>query len=488
MGKSFGATVALADVDLDLHEGEMLALVGANGAGKSTLVKIICGALQPDAGTLNVGGRLAHFRGVSEALAAGIAVAHQQVAIIRPLTGAENIMLGREPVRRGLIDDRALREQARELATHFGVRIDLSRACDTLSLGELKILDVLKALATRPRVLILDEPTASLTLTETQQLFIFLTELKQRGMGILFISHHLNEVFAQCDRIVVLKDGRTVHEGAVADVSLPTVVRLMVGQNIQETDWSSHAHPGTEAVVSLRDLRVGRLEVPALTVRRGEIVGVAGVLGAGQTELLECLAGATVRRAGDHVRLAELPRLPRSVAEALDHGIYLIADDRLRKAMFRGLSVQENVLAGSLRQVSRYGFIRFAQALALVRGIIVRLRVKCSGVQQDALQLSGGNQQKLVFGRWLARIGQGDGPPVLLLDNPTEGVDVGSKAELYALIRDLARLGAAVLIASSEFSELTALCDRVYCIRDSRLAVCLSRNELSEDRLLLEVN
>ena len=488
MGKSFGATVALADVDLDLHEGEMLALVGANGAGKSTLVKIICGALPPDAGTFSVGGRVAHFHGVGDALAAGIAVAHQQVAIIRPLSGAENIMLGREPVRRGLIDNRALREQARELADHFGVRIDLSRACDTLSLGELKILDILKALATRPRVLILDEPTASLTLTETQQLFAFLAELKQRGMGILFISHHMNEVFAQCDRIVVLKDGRTVHEGAVADVTLPTVIRLMVGRTIQETDWSSHAQHGTEAVVSLRDLHVGRLEVPALTVRCGEVVGIAGVLGAGQTGLLECLAGATARQARDRVQIADLRRLPRSVAEALDHGIYLVADDRLRKAMFRGLSVQENVLAGSLRQVSRHGFVRVAAALALVRGIVARLRVKCSGVQQDALQLSGGNQQKLVFGRWLARIGQGDGAPVLLLDNPTEGVDVGSKAELYALIRDLARQGAAVLIASSEFSELIALCDRVYCIRDSRLAVCLARDELSEDRLLLEVN
>ena len=488
MGKSFGGTVALADVDLDLHGGEMLALVGANGAGKSTLVKIICGALQPDAGTLSVGGRAAHFRGVADALAAGIAVAHQQVAIIRPMTGAENIMLGREPLRRGLIDDRALREQARELATHFGVRIDLARACDTLSLGELKILDILKALATGPRILILDEPTASLTLTETQQLFAFLAELKQRGLGILFISHHMNEVFAQCDRVVVLKDGRPVHEGAVADASLPQVVQLMVGRNIQETDWSSHAQPGAEALVSLRDLRVGCLEVAALTVHRGEVVGIAGVLGAGQTGLLECLAGATTLQAGDRVRIADLQRLPRSVAEALDHGIYLVADDRLRKAMFRGLSVQENVLAGSLRQVSRHGFIRAAAALVLVRGILARLRVKCSGVQQDALQLSGGNQQKLVFGRWLARIGQGDDPPVLLLDNPTEGVDVGSKAELYALIRDLARRGAAVLIASSEFPELIALCDRVYCIRDRRLTVCLSRDELSEDRLLLEVN
>jgi ribose transport system ATP-binding protein len=491
IGKNFLGTVALAEVDLDLHAGEMLALVGANGAGKSTLVKIICGAVMPDAGTLKVGGQPVQFRGVAGALAAGIAVAHQQVAIIRPLTGAENIMLGREPLRGGFIHDRALVSKAQELADRFGVRIDLMRECDTLSLGELKILDILKALATGPRILILDEPTASLTLAETQQLFAFLADLKRRGLGILFISHHMNEVFAQCDRVAVLKDGRKVHDGAVAEVTLKDVVRLMVGRTIEETDWTSHAAAGTAAddtVLAVRDLRVGRLQAPELTVRRGEVVGVAGVLGAGQTELLERLAGVSHPAAAKAVQLAGLRHLPHSVGEAIEHGIYLVSDDRARKAIFRGLSVEENVLAGSLGQISRRGFVQTGPALATVRDIIARLRVKCSGPHQEVLQLSGGNQQKVVFGRWLVRIGHSGKPPVLLLDNPTEGVDVGSKAELYALIRDLAQQGAAVLIASAEFSELIALCDRVYCISHGRLAACLPRAELSEDRLLLEVN
>ncbi len=491
IGKSFMATPALAEVDLRLHAGEMLALVGANGAGKSTLVKVICGAVLPDTGTLRFGGRAVRFRGVADALAAGIAVAHQQVSIIRPLSGAENIMLGREPLRRGLIDDRTLIRSAQQLADRFGVRIDLSRECDTLSLGELKILDILKALATGPRILILDEPTASLTLAETQRLFAFLADLKRQGLGIVFISHHLNEVFAQCDRILVLKDGRAVHEGAVADVTLKQVVQLMVGRAIEATDWASHAAVGDgvdDVMVAVRALRVGRLEVPELTVRRGEVVGLAGVLGAGQTELLECLAGASPAAAAPgSVRLGALPRLPRSVAEAVDHGIYLVADDRLRKAMFRGLSIEENLLAGSLAQISRGGVVRRGLALSIARDIIARLRVKCRGPHQEVLQLSGGNQQKVVFGRWLARIGDA-GAPVLLLDNPTEGVDVGSKAELYALIRDLAQQGASVLIASAEFSELIALCDRVYCIGHGRLAACLPREALSEDRLLLEVN
>ena len=494
IGKSFGATRVLTDVDLDVRAGEMLALVGANGAGKSTLVKIICGALPAEEGTIEVANRMIRPRRVSDAVAAGIAVAHQHVTIIRPLTGCENIMLGREPLRGGLIHDRELIAQAEALARRFGVEIDLAVECNRLSLGELKILDILKALATGPRILILDEPTASLTAAETQLLFRFLADLKKHGLGIVFISHHMNEVFAQCERISILKDGRKVHDGLVADISLPEVVRLMVGRTIEETDWTSHAATGADdegAVVSLTDLRVGRLEVPALTVRPGEVVGIAGVLGAGQTMLLECLAGARPASAG-RVRLPGLQRLPRGVAEAIDHGIYLVADDRLRKAIFRGLSIEENLLAGSLAQVSRNGFVKSGLAMRLVRDIIARLRVKCSGPHQDIMQLSGGNQQKVVFGRWLLRIGEamaGNGrSTLLLLDNPTEGVDVGSKAELYALVRELAQHGAAVLIASAEFSELIALCDRVYCISHDRISRCVPRAELSEDRLLLEVN
>lgn len=489
MSKSFAATSVLIDVDLALHAGEMLALVGANGAGKSTLVKIICGALAQDRGALEVAGRPVAFRGVADAMAAGIAVAHQQVAIIAPLTGAENIMLGREPQHSGLIDNCALGAQAQALADRFGIAIDLSRECTTLGLGERKILDILKALATDPKVLILDEPTASLTLSESRALFAFLAKLKQRGLGIVFISHHLNEVFAHCDRVVVLKDGRKVHDGAVSAIGLPELVRLMVDRAIEETDWACHATLDEQPIV-MHDLRVGRLVIPEMVVHRGEVVGVAGVLGAGQTELLERLAGVAHSSRVGQARLGTLPRLPRSVAEAIAHGIYLVADDRLRKAIFRGLSVEENMLSGSLGLVSRRGFVRARYALRLVRDMIAQLRVKCDGPRQEIMQLSGGNQQKVVFGRWLARMAASAAaaPPLLLLDNPTEGVDVGSKAELYALIRDFARQGAAVLIASAEFAELVGLCDRVYCIAHDRVAICLPRESLSEDRLLAEVN
>jgi ribose transport system ATP-binding protein len=298
------------------------------------------------------------------------------------------------------------------------------------------------------------------------------------------------EIFAHCDRVTVLKDGRVVHDGPVAETTLPEVVRLMVGRAIEQGDWASHADPGA-TTLRLRDVTVGRLRVPELTVHRGEVVGVAGVLGAGQTELLERLAGVAHPATAGEVALGELRRLPASVAEAIEHGIFLVADDRLRKAIFRGLSVEENLLSGSLAKVTPGFVFRPRLAAGLARDVIARLRIKCGGPAQDVMQLSGGNQQKVVFGRWLARIGrlaERRTPPILLLDNPTEGVDVGSKAELYALIRDMAREGAAILIASAEFSELIALCDRVHCIADDSLKPCLPRAVLSEDRLLAEVN
>ncbi len=489
IGKTFGGTVALKDVDLDIMRGEMLALVGANGAGKSTLVKIICGAQRTDEGEIRVDGRPVTFATVGDALAAGIAVAHQQVAIIPTLTAAENIMLGQEPRRFGLIRDRRLVAEARALAQRFGVDIPLERECGDLGIGENKILDILKALKSDPSLLILDEPTASLTLNESRKLFGFLRDLKAKGLAILFISHHINEIFENCDRVVVLKDGIKVHDGAVRETNPDAVIRQMVGRTIEDEDWTSHATPGAIAV-HLADVTVGALQVPDLTVHRGEIVGVAGVLGAGQTDLIEAMAGGRPGLGRGVVALNGLDHLPRSVEEATARGIYLIADNRLKKALFPGLSVEENLMTGSLDQTSRLGFMRQGKALAAARDVIGRLSVKCSGPAQEVLQLSGGNQQKVAFGRWLVRMAHDPAamPPLLLLDNPTEGVDVGSKAELYALIRGFAEQGASVIITSAEFGEMLKLCDRIYCIADDKLGTGLGRSDFSEERLLLEVN
>ena len=357
IGKTFGGTVALGGVDLDVMPGEMLALVGANGAGKSTLVKIICGAQSKDEGEILVDGRPVAFATVGDALAAGIAVAHQQVAIIPTLTAAENIMLGQEPRRFGLIRHRRLVADARALADRFGVDLPLDRECGELGIGENKILDILKALKSDPALLVLDEPTASLTLNESRKLFGFLRDLKAKGLAILFISHHINEIFENCDRVAVLKDGLKVHDGTVRETTPDAVIRLMVGRTIEDGDWKSHATAG-DVPVQIADMRIGVLEIPEFTVHRGEVVGIAGVLGAGQTDLMEALAGGRPGLGRGRIALNGLERLPRSVEEATARGIYLIAENRLRKALFPGLSIEENLMTGSLDHMSRLGFMR----------------------------------------------------------------------------------------------------------------------------------
>lgn len=488
IGKSFHGNPALMDAGFDLRRGEMVALVGANGAGKSTLVKIICGALARDSGEIIVNGQPVAFHSVRDALSAGIAVAHQQIAIIPSLTAAENIMLGREPLRGGFIRNSSLYAEARKLAVRFGINIPLDRECGRLGLGENKILDILKALVSEPAILILDEPTASLTLMESRKLFAFLRGLKAQGQAILFISHHLNEIFEECDRVIVLKDGRKVYDGPVTATSPEAVVRLMVGRAIEEISWKSSAVL-EETSLCLRRAQIAGLRIPELIVHAGEIVGIAGVLGGGQTHILETLAGSLETPKAGEIFVNGRAGCPKTVAEAIERGVYLVADERLKKAIFPGLSIEENLLTASLAETSRLGFMQERSVRSAAQYAISRLGIKCSGSKQDIVQLSGGNQQKMAFGRWLIRMARsGTGlKPLLLLDNPTEGVDVGSKAELYCLIRELAAAGASVLIASAEYSEMLNLCDRIYCIANKSIERCLDRCDFTEERLLLEV-
>jgi ribose transport system ATP-binding protein len=488
--KRFLHNTVLSGVDLDVYAGETLGLVGANGAGKSTLVKIVCGALVPDAGEITIDGKLCALHSVTEALAAGVSVAHQQVSIIPCLTGAENIMLGREIRRGGLISTRSCIREARELAATFGVTIDLSVECSRLSIGEHKILDILKALAQKPKTLILDEPTASLTLSESRQLFVFLEQLKAQGLAIVLITHHLREITKHCDRVVVLKDGTKIHDGPTAEITVPDIARLMVGRALLQEGPAAGARLG-DVAVAIKALRLPGLHVPDIEVRWGEIVGVAGVVGAGQTMLLERLAGVAHPGTASVAKVGSLARLPATVAEAVQSGIYLIPDNRALKSVLRQLSISDNLVAGSLSLFSRYGFFKDGSANARSAEVIRRLGIKCQSSGQPTMELSGGNQQKVVFGRWVTRMGSlgaRQRQTLFLLDNPTEGVDVGAKAEIYALIRRYAEEGAAILISSVEFPELVSLCDRVYCISHGAVSSCVDRSSLSEDRLMVEVN
>jgi ribose transport system ATP-binding protein len=490
VNKAFSGIPVLRDVTLSLNSGEMLALVGANGAGKSTLIKIICGAYRADQGVIIIDGQRQSYGSVREAVAAGVSVAHQHNMTISRLTGAQNIELGREPTRFGLIDRQELCRRAEALWKEFDVNVDIDAECGDLGPGEQKIVDILKALATNPRILILDEPTATLTLGESKRLFAFLDRLRQKDIGIIFISHHLQEVFDHCDRVVVLKDGQMIHQGDVSGLTREDLVQMMIGRSVTQ-DRRNRSTVERTRTVSIRDLKVGNLHVEAFEAYRGEIVGIAGLIGAGQTEFLQCLAGARRPLSTGQVELLDRQALPRSIADAVIQGICLVPGDRIHNAMFGPLSVEENLSTASLKGLSKSGFLSKLQATARAGNLISALSIKCFGQQQPVNELSGGNQQKVSFARWLSRPGQGGAElknQVFLLDNPTEGVDVGAKAEFYDLIDRLAAAGATVIVTSAEFTELLALSDRIYCIADRTLRDHVPGREMSEEDLLLKTN
>lgn len=488
--KAFFSVRVLEGVGLSLDRGEILALVGANGAGKSTLIKIICGAFGADEGVIWIDGHQQTYRSVGEAVTAGVSVAHQHNMTISRLTGAQNIELGREPTRFGLINHGELRRRAEALWREFDVDIDIDAECGDLPPSEQKILDILKALATNPRILILDEPTATLTVSESKRLFAFLDRLRNRDMGIIFISHHLQEVFDHCDRVAVLKDGKMVFQGDVASLTREELVRLMLGRAVEAAARRSESVKG-DAVVSLRGMSIGKLRVEAFDVARGEVVGIAGLIGSGQTELLQCLLGARRPDATGSVELFGRKGLPASVSEAVAHGVHFIPDDRAKNAMFGALSVEENLSTASLRGLSQRGFFRSREANARAGRLISTLSIKCQDRHQAITELSGGNQQKVSFARWLSRPGKSTGElsdQLFLLDNPTEGVDVGAKAEFYTLIRGLADRGATVIVASFEFQELITICDRIYCIAQDTLRDHFPAVGMTEEALLLKTN
>jgi len=490
ISKAFFGVPVLQNVGLSLNTGEILALVGANGAGKSTLIKVICGAYGADAGAIWIGGRQRTYRTVREAVADGVSVAHQYNMTISRLTGAQNIELGREPTRFGLINHRELRRRAEALWREFDVDIDIDAECGDLAPDEQKVLDILKALATNPRILILDEPTATLSVSQSERLFAFLDHLRRRDMGIIFISHHLQEVFDHCDRVAVLKDGRLVFAGDVESLTREELVQLMLGRTVEAAP-RQEAHVSGDVVVSLRGLSVGPLRIEDFYASRGEIVGIAGLIGSGQTALLQCLAGARRPDVTGSVEIFGQRHLPASVSEAVARGVHFIPDDRAKNAMFAALSVEENLSTASLRGLSWRGFFRGREANERAETLISSLAIKCQGRRQTISELSGGNQQKVSFARWLSRPSEANGGlagQLFLLDNPTEGVDVGAKAEFSALIRKLAADGATVIVASVDFQELIAICDRIYCIAQGTLRDHFPAAGMTEEALLLKTN
>lgn len=478
--KSYGGVHALSDVSLSLAAGEVHALMGENGAGKSTFIKCLSGAVRPDAGTVLVDGRTIAPGDIQAAEAAGIVAIHQESTAFAHLTAMDNIFVGREPRRAlGLLDRGRMRRETEALMERLGERIDLNRPLQELTLAQRQMIGIARALSHQSRLLIMDEPTASLSARETQSLFRIIRQLQSEGVAILYISHRLEEVFALASQVTVLRDGKWVGTRPLAEVSRDELVRMMVGRELLAEERPAVSAPEGAVMLDVRGLaQAGVFHDINFAVRAGEIVGLAGLVGAGRSEVANAIFGMTRPDSGTVTVGGEvLP--PGSVSQSIERGVALVPEDRQHQGLVLPLSVGDNLLLAEVGGMTRGGLRAFGHERDTVSRLMQNLNVKAAGPDVAANTLSGGNQQKLALGKWMAA-----SPKVLLLDEPTRGVDVGAKAEVYRLIRSLARDGMATLVISSDLPEILALSDRILVMREGEIAGELARHEATEETIL----
>ena len=469
VGKSFPGVRALDEVFLDVRQGEIHALVGENGAGKSTLMRILSGVYPAGAfdGGFSIDGAKCSFRNVQDASRAGLAIVHQELSLVPELSVAENIFLGREPAGfLGGIRWVELFRRTRDLLDSLGLAIDPGRPAASLGVGQQQMVEIAKALSHRASILILDEPTAALTDAESEALFRILAELKSQGHSIIYISHRLEEVFRIADRITVMRDGRTVRTAAVSQWNENSVIAGMVGRDVT-TLFPPGGRPAGPVVLEVRNLAVegtsrGESAV-SFQARQGEILGIAGLMGAGRSELLATIFGIAPARGSGEILIDGYAVTIRRPADAIAHGIAFVTEDRKRSGLLLDQSIVRNITLPSLRRISGRVFTDDVRELAAALPVYQSMQVKAQSPLVKARTLSGGNQQKVVLSKWLLT-----SPRVLLLDEPTRGIDVGAKQEIYAEIDKLARAGLAVIMVSSELSEILGLADRVLVMRDGR--------------------
>jgi ABC-type sugar transport system ATPase subunit len=494
--KRYGGVRALRDVDIAIRPGEVHALLGANGAGKSTLVKLLVGAETADEGELRLDGRPVRFRSVTEAAAAGVGIVFQELSLLPDLDVLSNMFLLREPRRAHVIARRRMEREARPVLERIGLDVPLGVPAGQLSLGEQQLVEIAKSLLQRPRILLLDEPTSALQARETARLMEVIGTLRAGGVGIVYVSHFLEEVLGIADAVTVLRDGATVLDTAPrASVAVPDLVRAMLGEElatgmaaapagVDAPPAPARARARAEAHLRIERLNVaGALADVSLDVAPGEIVGLAGLEGAGQAAVFDVLFGVR-HAAGGRVRLPDGGGAPRRVSEAVRRGVALIPADRKAAGGLLRQTLWENVSLVSGGALGRLGFVLSRSAMReRAQRRVEALRVRTSSVDATLDELSGGNQQKVVFAKWL----EAD-PTVVLMDDPTRGVDVGAKAEMYEIVRALAREGRILLIRSSELEELAELCDRVVVFWQGRSVAEIDRATLSEHVLLNAVN
>ena len=481
ISKRFPGVLALDQVRMRAGKGEIVAVVGENGAGKSTLMKILAGVQPTDAGQIKIDGREVKIDSVPKALSQGIALIHQELNLADNLDIGANLFLGREPKRWwGLtIDKRRIAAESAQYLKQVGLDAEPSSIVGGLPIGRQQMVEIAKALSINARILIMDEPTSSLSQRETEQLFQVIQDLAGKGVAILYISHRLGEVRKLADRVVVLRDGKNAGELQRSEINHDNMVRLMVGREVSQF-YPHKPHHAGEPVLEAKELRTPRHPTKPLsfTLRRGEIVGMAGLVGAGRTELLQTLFGVTPALEGI-VRIEGTKRRLRKPTDAIRAGLALVPEDRKQQGLVLEMAVRENLSLAALQRDQKNGFLHSASEREICAKMIRQLQVKTPSEEQTARLLSGGNQQKVVLGKWLAL-----NPKVLLLDEPTRGVDVGAKAEIYAMMERLAKTGMAILFVSSEMEEILGMSDRTLVMHEGRIAGELPRSALSEENIM----
>ncbi len=478
VSKNYDGVQALSNVSLDVRRGEVHALVGENGAGKTTLMNILGGIVRKNSGQVEFKGQTVDFATPAESQAAGIAVIHQELAVMPALTVMENVFMGRMPARRGVVDWTELESRTRELLEQVGLDVAPRTRVKDLTVSQSQLVEIAKALSIKANLIIMDEPNSSLTERETDRLFEVIRNLKQRGVSIIFVSHRIEEVLRIADRITVLRDGNYVGTLGVREATVDRVISMMVGRELVRSSETGERAIGPALLEVRRLTRRGVVQDVSFSVRRGEIVGLAGLVGAGRSETARMIFGADPIDEGE-ILLEGRPVRFRSPKEALAHGLGMIPEDRKKLALFMAMPVRWNISMAQLPRISSNGLIRHRREAALAEEYVQRLRVRVPHIDTLERNLSGGNQQKTVLARWLAT-----NPKLLIMDEPTHGVDVGAKAEIYEMMRGLAREGISIILISSELPEILSMSDRIVVMHAGRVTGILDRAEATEDKVM----